>query len=696
VIVTESIKGINIVIGSDTTALSKALGDVNKKSRDIQSELKLVEKLLKMDPSNTELLAQKQKLLADALKNTKEKLDGLKKAQEQVNAQFKKGEINEGQYRAFQREIIKAEGELKKLEAQGEKTNKALSKEDAVNNLKNIGKVAGAAALAVGAMFAGMAKKAVENADELQKLSDVTGLSAERLQELQYAGAQLGVEIDTITGAQAKLTKAMFAAKDGTGSQAEAFAALGLSVVDANGNLRDVKDVMGEAFTALSKVTNETERDALAMQIFGKSAMALNPVIKAGGDGLKKLTDEARANGAVMSNEAVAGLDAFGDTIESLKTSVLGSFGEKFAQMLPDIQAFLEMLKGLPKWIQDNSDLLVVLAIGFGTLTTALITYNISAITAAVSSGILATAAGILGSVLAFITAPVTLVILAIGALIAIGYLLIKNWDTVKVSAQQLGAFITNVWNSLVASVKAIWDGIKNAVVGAWDWMYAHNYYFQKIVDTVTTCWNFIKGISEIVWNAISSFLSGLWDGIASRARSAWDTIAGVVESVTSYIGGVFDDTLGKACDWGGNLLGQFIEGVKARIADLKEILNEVGQAISGFLGFHSPTKLGPGSDADKWAPNLIKMFTRGIESGIPALQDTMGRLASMLEVKPIDISGRLSVGGAIGVNITGEGSQYLKVDSIARAVEQNIVNNLSQDSRRYAPIPRTIPFANS
>jgi phage-related minor tail protein len=108
VIVTESIKGINIVIGSDTTALSKALGDVNKKSRDIQSELKLVEKLLKMDPSNTELLAQKQKLLADALKNTKEKLDGLKKAQEQVNAQFKKGEINEGQYRAFQREIIKA------------------------------------------------------------------------------------------------------------------------------------------------------------------------------------------------------------------------------------------------------------------------------------------------------------------------------------------------------------------------------------------------------------------------------------------------------------------------------------------------------------------------------------------------------------------------------------------------------------
>ena len=114
----ETIRGINVVVGADTTALSKALSDVNKRSRDIQSELKQVERLLKLDPSNTELLAQKQKLLADAVENAREKLDRLRAAQEQVNEQFQRGEISEGQYRAFQREVVKTEQELAKLEKQ--------------------------------------------------------------------------------------------------------------------------------------------------------------------------------------------------------------------------------------------------------------------------------------------------------------------------------------------------------------------------------------------------------------------------------------------------------------------------------------------------------------------------------------------------------------------------------------------------
>jgi len=653
--VAESIKGINIVIGTDVTALSKALGEVNKKASGIQTELKQVEKLLKMDPGNAQLMVQKQKLLADAVENAKKKLDGLRKAQEQVNAQFKKGEISEGQYRAFQREIIKTEGELKKLEAQGEKTNKTLSKDDAVKNLKNIGKAAGAAALAVGAIFVSMAGKAIENADELQKLSDVTGLSAERLQELQYAGANLGVDIETITGAQAKLTKAMFAAKDGTGSQADAFAALGVSVVDANGSLRDAKDVMGEAFTALNGYGNETERDALAMQLFGKSAMQLNPLIKAGGEGLKKLTDEARANGAVMSNEAVAGLDAFGDTIDSLKISALGSFGEMFAGMLPYLQGFLETIKGMPQWIQENSTLLGVIGIGVGTLTTALIAYNISAIAAAASSGILAAAAGALGAVIAFVTSPITLVILAIGALIAIGYVLIKNHEEIK------------------AKISAVWENLKNWLSETWDSIKA------KVVDV----WN---GIKEFIGNALGSIIDLFMKyhpiGILI---SQWDEIRNFFAGIAS-----------EAVSWGSNVIQGFVDGIYNMIGSIGDALGSTAETIRNFLGFHSPTKLGPGSDADQWAPNLIKMFTGGLKSGMPELRGAMNDLAGMLEVKPIDISGRLSVGGAIGVNITGEGAQYLKVDSIARAVEKTIVENMAQDSRRYAPIPRTIPFANS
>ena len=113
-----SIKGITIVIDGDTKNLNKALADVNKKSKDLQSELRQVEKLLKLNPEDTTLLAQKHKILAEAVANSKEKLDRLKSAQEQVNEQFKRGEISEEQYRAFQREVTKAEQELKKFETQ--------------------------------------------------------------------------------------------------------------------------------------------------------------------------------------------------------------------------------------------------------------------------------------------------------------------------------------------------------------------------------------------------------------------------------------------------------------------------------------------------------------------------------------------------------------------------------------------------
>ena len=107
-----NIKGITIEIGGDTTKLDKALGGVNKQVRNTQAELREVNKLLKMDPTNTEALTQKQNLLKDAISETKEKLDILKTAESQVQEQFKKGEVSEAQYRALKREVEKTSLEL--------------------------------------------------------------------------------------------------------------------------------------------------------------------------------------------------------------------------------------------------------------------------------------------------------------------------------------------------------------------------------------------------------------------------------------------------------------------------------------------------------------------------------------------------------------------------------------------------------
>src|SRR3954447_15158987 len=110
------IKGITVEIGGDTQGLDKALKGVNDTSRDLQKELKDVQRLLKFDPNNAELLAQKQQLLNDTIANTEEKLNHLKEAQAQVQAQFERGDIGADQYRAFQRELQDTESYLRNMQ----------------------------------------------------------------------------------------------------------------------------------------------------------------------------------------------------------------------------------------------------------------------------------------------------------------------------------------------------------------------------------------------------------------------------------------------------------------------------------------------------------------------------------------------------------------------------------------------------
>jgi TP901 family phage tail tape measure protein len=190
--VAETIKGINVVIGAETTGLQKALADVNKHSKDIQSELKQVERLLKLDPSNTELLAQKQKLLSDAVETTKEKLNRLRDAQSQVAEQFAKGEISEGQYRAFQRELIKTEEELKKFEEQLKKSSPILESfgekaKAAGEKISNVGssltKYVTAPLAAAGAGLVAVGNTFDEAFDKIRIGTGATGKALESLQD---------------------------------------------------------------------------------------------------------------------------------------------------------------------------------------------------------------------------------------------------------------------------------------------------------------------------------------------------------------------------------------------------------------------------------------------------------------------------------------------------------------------------------
>lgn len=158
-------------------------------------------------------------------------------------------------------------------------------------------------------------------ADEILTQSVVTGLSTEALQEYQYAAELVDVSLDTLTSSQTKMIRSMDAARRGSKEQAEAFDKLGISVQNADGTLRDAQDVFGDAIDALGDISNETERDAIAMTIFGRSARDLNPLIKAGSDGLRELTQEAHDVGYVMGEEALDALGAVDDQLQRMNRS---------------------------------------------------------------------------------------------------------------------------------------------------------------------------------------------------------------------------------------------------------------------------------------------------------------------------------------------------------------------------------------
>lgn len=134
----DRIKGITVVLGGDTKGLSKALSGVNKDINSTQKQLKDVERLLKLDPTNTELLAQKQRLLADAVALTKGKLDSLKEAEKQVQQQFERGEVSQAQYDALQREIVDTEIQLKKAKTSAQQLSNKLNDVSA-KNIEEVG-----------------------------------------------------------------------------------------------------------------------------------------------------------------------------------------------------------------------------------------------------------------------------------------------------------------------------------------------------------------------------------------------------------------------------------------------------------------------------------------------------------------------------------------------------------------------------
>jgi len=352
--VANNIKGIIIELGGDTSGLQNALSKVNKETYSLSKELKGVETLLKFNPKNTELLAQKQKLLNDQIKNTDQKLKALKEVQQQYIKEGK--DLNTPEYRNLQREIASTQNKLKGLKQEAKASNQDLQMlKGALQGVGQVGKVAGAiavtaivaigtAAVATGKKLFSMAKATSDYGDEIDKESQKLGISAENYQKLDYAMQMNGASIDDVSKGVKTITTELGKAENGVAGAGKSFKQLGVSLKDSSGKIKTSEQVLLESIDALSKMENENKRNALAQEIFGKSSAELKPLLNSGAEGIKELMEEAQKYGIVMSDEAVQASATFNDSLTRLTKTAEGLKNSLGASVMPAITSIMDGL----------------------------------------------------------------------------------------------------------------------------------------------------------------------------------------------------------------------------------------------------------------------------------------------------------------------------------------------------------------
>lgn len=514
------IRGVTIELSGDASKLNKEINSVDKSLKNTQKELKDVDRLLKLDPKNTQLLAQKQDLLGKAVDDTKKKLADEQAALEALKASPDADKTIE-QQRALERDIAATTAQLKTYEGELSKTKVSLADVGtAAQNVADKTKALSAAAAAFGAALIANAYKSAQTADDLNTLAKTTGFSTAELQKMQYAADLIDVSFDTMTGSIKKLTSKM-------SSGAEVFDTLGINIYDANGNMRDATDVWYEAIDALSKVENETERDALSMEIFGKSAMDMAGIVDDGGAALREFGAEAEDAGLILEQDALDAANDFNDAIDKLKATAAQSFlkaGATLAKvLLPALEKVGAAVTKVASWFANltttqQKTILTVVALVAAISPVAAIIAKIISVVNTLKTGMTA-----LSSVFTFFTSPVGLVVAAIAALIAIGVTLYKNWDTIKAKAQELGQGIANVWNNVKAKTSEVWNNVSSAVSSA----------VNNVKNNAVNGFNNVRDSISNALNNARSTVSTIFSGISSTVSNVVGTIKSVFSSVT-------------------------------------------------------------------------------------------------------------------------------------------------------------------
>ena len=512
----------------------QAISNINKDMAVLGSEMGKVSAAFAANGDKIGALSSKTEVYNKQITEQKKKIDTIKAALENSAKEF--GE-NDVKTKNWQISLNKAEAELSNLEKGLKDTEKEASKLAKVDfktlsdGLTKIGEkataaakafapisaAAGAAATALGAM----AVKAGKTSDDLNTLSKQTGLSTDTLQKFAYASDLIDVSTDTLTGSLAKLTRNMATAKKGTGDAAEAFKTLHIRVTGAGEQLRNNEDVFYDTINALGKVRNETERDAMAMAIFGKSAQDLNPLILGGADALKKYGEEAQSKGLIISQEALDSANEFNDYLDKIKANLSASFfkaGTELAKALtPLIEKLAKAFEGLATWVA-SLDGKTIMFIGTTALVVAAITPLLAAI-GQIAFG-LNQLIVLWPALAAAMSNPTLLIVAGIAALVV-----------ALVEVERQTKIFSRTFEAVFTGIKNIATSISNFFVSI---------FTEKIPAAFEKFKKFVKGLLNSIIESIGAFFASVITGIVKFVQTIYEIIAAPFKLIGEVFGDIF------------------------------------------------------------------------------------------------------------------------------------------------------------
>lgn len=681
----------------------KALSSICDNLKVLGSEMKLVTSQYDKNDNSSKKLKETNEVLTKKIDEQQEKVKILKEALE--SAKKETGE-NSTTTKKWQTQLNDAQSELNKMNR--ELGNSSTNLKEVGENTLKLGDLikanlisdaikGGLTAIANGIKSIGSAMSSAivdgaSYADNIMTLSAQTGIATDQLQEYQAVAELTDVPLETITNSMAKMTKSLTANE-------EKYKSLGVSIRNADGSLRNNQEIFNETIGKLGEMSNETERDALSMQLFGKSAQDLNPLIKLGSEGLTELTDRAHEMGAVLDEEALKSLGEVDDQFQIFKSTTKSTGNILASAFAPAVSGTTKNINSLMSGvnaligsvINGNSDgisdamgmisdsvntlveniseqipqLMELAGTLIQTLGQALVD-NLPVITSAGLQVITELLNGITSNLGAILPVVIKVLMQVVSSLVENLPMILEAGVKVLVSlvqgiAQSLPTLIPTIMDALLLMVTTLIDnvdliidaGIQLIIGLAEGLINAIPVLIDKIpiiIDKLVTA--IIGNLPKIIEMGIRIIVE-LGKGLIMAIPQL---IAKTPEIIGSLVSGLLNG-LSSIKDVGRNLISGLWEGIKEKWEGLKNAVSNFGSGIvnkfKSVFGIHSPSRV--------FKEQIGTNLALGIEEGFG---DTMSSVAeNMSNMIPTDFD--------TSVNLNSNGTNSLNYNTLVNAFKE-------------------------